>query len=206
MTNRNPHNKPTGENYYAYLHEAILASAKQRADTLPLILDEVCLACEDTTLAQALHAALKRRFPNVDNPPRLPQGTTRTTRRRHRRIHRTHRQITTKDSKGSYTTTTDLTPVGPAQLPFSTLESNRDHVKTQTSPRTSHQGKHPDGAPREKREYFPLATNALPYPTYPINHAHQNQNPAYTNDPSLTADPQDFWALNHRNTQQSPRG
>lgn len=68
MTNRNPHNKPTGENYYAYLHEAILASAKQRADTLPLILDEVCLACEDTTLAQALHAALKRRFPNVDNP------------------------------------------------------------------------------------------------------------------------------------------
>lgn len=49
-----PHNTPTGENYYASLREAILASAEQLADTLPLIPDEVCLASEDTTPVQAL--------------------------------------------------------------------------------------------------------------------------------------------------------
>ncbi|MCQ4615060.1 hypothetical protein [Corynebacterium pseudogenitalium] len=67
MANCNPHNKPSGENYYASLHGAILASAEQLADTLPLTLDEVFLASEDTAPTQALHTVLKRRFPSVDN-------------------------------------------------------------------------------------------------------------------------------------------
>ncbi|MBD0856315.1 hypothetical protein CU042_07195 [Corynebacterium striatum] len=36
--------------------------------TLPLNLDEVCLANEVSTPAQALRTALKRRFPNAGNP------------------------------------------------------------------------------------------------------------------------------------------
>ena len=51
-----------------YLHEVNLASAEQLAGTLSLNLDEVCLANESTTPAQALRTALKRRFPNADNP------------------------------------------------------------------------------------------------------------------------------------------
>lgn len=90
-----------------YLHEVNLASAEQLAGTLSLNLDEVCLAKESTTPAQVLRTALKRRFPNADNPHEylkkqleLPADDIAE--------YNEHTDKTTKDSKGSYTRSADL--------------------------------------------------------------------------------------------------